>query len=115
MNQNTIVKLSSSILLLAIIQLTGCSCTNTSNYDHSPQDRPMGQGIHQGPPPSGQHEHPGNQEPPAEAFTACIDKQLGDHVEFTDQRGELIKATCQDFNDHLVAIPEGLEKKQFDR
>ena len=50
----------------------------------------------------------GAQGPPAEAIKACEGKELGDTVEFTGRRGESLKATCQNIDDQLVAVPEGM-------
>ncbi len=122
MNQRTIARLLPPIILLTMIQLTGCAGTSTGDANRGQQDssemRSKGRGMRQGPPPGERDNQKDNQEdqaPPEEAFTACIGKQTGDYVEFTDQRGELLKATCQDYNDHLVAVPEGLEKKDSHR
>ena len=49
--------------------------------------------------------------PPPEAFEACEGKQAGDTVEFTGRRGESIKATCEEHDDQLVAVPEGRSKR----
>lgn len=67
-------------IFLAITPAIGCSAGN---------DR------HQGPPP--------------EAIQACKDKEVGDTVEFTGRRGETLKATCQEIEGQVVAMPEGME------
>jgi hypothetical protein len=122
MNKHTIAGLLPPLILLTMIQLTGCAGTSTSDADRSQQDSPemgsKGGGMRQGPPQGGRDKQSDSKEepaPPEEAFTACIGKQVGDYVQFTDQKGELLKATCQDYNDHLVAVPEGLEKKGIHR
>jgi hypothetical protein len=56
-------------------------------------DGPPGPGHHMGPPP--------------EAIEACKDKTEGIAVEFTNRRGETVKATCTQLHDRLVAVPEG--------
>ncbi len=44
--------------------------------------------------------------PPSEAIAACKDKSAGDSVEFTGRRGETLKATCQEVDGQLVAVPD---------
>lgn len=56
-------------------------------------DGPPGPGRHMGPPPG--------------AIEACKDKTEGTAVEFTNRRGETVKATCTHVHDALVAVPEG--------
>ena len=56
-------------------------------------DGPPGPGRHMGPPP--------------EAIEACKDKSEGTVVEFTNRRGETVKATCKQIADRLVAMPDG--------
>lgn len=48
--------------------------------------------------------------PPPEAFEVCKGKQSGDSVEFTGRRGETLTATCEERNDRLVAVPEGMRE-----
>lgn len=49
----------------------------------------------------------GRMGPPPEAIEACKDKAEGTAVEFTNRRGETVKATCKQWNGKLVAVPEG--------
>ena len=44
--------------------------------------------------------------PPAEAFTACEGKSTGDTSQFENQRGEILKGTCEESNGKLVLRPE---------
>ncbi|MBW2474940.1 MAG: hypothetical protein JRE56_10160 [Deltaproteobacteria bacterium] len=48
--------------------------------------------------------------PPPEAFEVCEGKQAGDSVEFAGRRGETLTATCEERNDQLVAVPEGMRE-----
>ncbi len=50
------------------------------------------------------------QGPPAEAIAACVDKEAGDSVEFSGRRGETVKATCQEHNGQMAAVPEGMRR-----
>lgn len=45
--------------------------------------------------------------PPPEAVDACKGKSEGTDVEFTNPRGEKVKAVCKQINGQLVAVPEG--------
>ena len=45
--------------------------------------------------------------PPPEAIEACKDKNEGAKVEIATPRGEKIKATCEQIDGQLVAVPEG--------
>ena len=56
-------------------------------------DGPPGRGSHMGPPP--------------EAIEACKDKNEGAKVEISNHRGEKMKATCEQIDGQLVAVPEG--------
>jgi hypothetical protein len=56
-------------------------------------DGPPGPGRHMGPPP--------------EAVEACEGKSEGADVEFTNPRGEKVKAVCKQIDGQLVAVPEG--------
>ncbi|BCR06310.1 hypothetical protein DESUT3_33790 [Desulfuromonas versatilis] len=44
--------------------------------------------------------------PPPEAIAACEGKSAGDSVEFTGRRGDTLKATCQEVEGQLVAVPD---------
>ena len=55
-------------------------------------DGPPGRGGHMGPPPG--------------AIEVCKDKSEGTSVTFTTPRGETVKATCEQINGQLVAVPE---------
>ncbi len=50
------------------------------------------------------------QGPPPEAIEACEGKQAGDSVEFTGRRGETLKATCEERDGQLVAVPENMPR-----
>lgn len=52
------------------------------------------------------------QGPPPEAIEACQGKSSGDSVTFTGRRGETLKATCQDIEGQLAAVPEGMSRPQ---
>jgi hypothetical protein len=54
--------------------------------------------------PSGPRRH---MAPSPEAVEACEGKSEGAEVEFTNPRGEKVKAVCKQFNCQLVAVPEG--------
>ncbi len=56
-----------------------------------------GQGRRQGPPP--------------EAIAACEGKSAGDSVKFTGRQGESVKATCQEIEGQLAAVPENMPKQ----
>lgn len=49
----------------------------------------------------------GHRGPSPEAIEACKDKSEGTAVEFTNRRGETVKATCKQINGQLVAVREG--------
>lgn len=49
----------------------------------------------------GQH-----QRPPPEAIKACEGKTTGDLVQFVGRKGKQVKATCQDMQGQLVAVPK---------
>jgi hypothetical protein len=55
-------------------------------------DEPAGRGGRIGPPP--------------EAIEACKDKSEGAKVELTSPRGEKIKASCEQIDGQLAAVPE---------
>lgn len=52
------------------------------------------------------------QGPPPEAIAACKDKKAGDTVTFDGRRGESVKATCQEVEGKLVAVPEEMGRPQ---
>lgn len=99
----------------ALLLITGCAGTETTDNDRRQGPPAMGnnsRGGMQGPPQGMSHndrdseDSKTNKTPPAEAIAACIEKKLGDHVEFTGPRGEVVIAVCQVYEDHLVAVPE---------
>jgi hypothetical protein len=47
------------------------------------------------------------QEPPPQAFEACLDKSEGAKVELVSPRGDTMSAVCKALGDRLVAVPEG--------
>jgi len=61
-------------------------------------DRPMGSG-------SGRQEG-GRPTPPAEAYKACEGKTAGSPAQFTDQRGTVVKGTCEKEGDRLFLRPD---------
>lgn len=44
--------------------------------------------------------------PPAEAYTACQEKQEGDTVQFANRRGGTVTGTCRTLDGKLVAMPD---------
>ena len=46
--------------------------------------------------------------PPPEAMEACNGKSVGDSVVLTSPRGKSMKATCQEIDDQLVAVPDNM-------
>lgn len=50
------------------------------------------------------------QGPPPEAIEACEGKTAGDSVTFADREGESLSATCEEIDDQLVAVPEGMKR-----
>ena len=44
--------------------------------------------------------------PPAEAFTACEGKSVGEVSQFEDRRGEILSGTCEETDNGLVLRPE---------
>ncbi|MDD2389134.1 MAG: hypothetical protein PHP23_05300 [Desulfobacterales bacterium] len=85
MNRQKLLKVSSTVVLFALITMTGCA---------RDQDRDYKQGRRQG--------------PPAEAIAACEGKQAGDSVEFTGRYGETIQAICRECNGRMAAVPDGM-------
>ena len=83
MNRQEIMKVTLALVLLPLFTMTGCA---KEKY----------------------HQHRRRQRPPAEAIQACEGKQVGNRVEFTGRNGETIKASCQEINGQLVAVPEGM-------
>lgn len=98
-----------SVLMIAL--LAGCA-GGEGNRDNSRQGQTSmgkgqgGRGGGKGPPPMRDNSDGADEEPPAEAFAACVEKGIGDYVEFTNPQGETIKAVCEEYEDHLVAVPE---------
>ncbi|WP_136808235.1 hypothetical protein [Desulfosediminicola flagellatus] len=121
MNKHTLAKLVWPLFLLASIQLAGCATNSNQDNSRDQQGPPsMGGrgGMHQGPPSGNrdnQNDKQEDREPPEEAFTACEGKQVGDNVEFTTSNGQLLQATCQDYNDHLVAMPVNKDSNRIHR
>jgi hypothetical protein len=74
-----------TVVLVAAIVLAGCTGSGSALAQ-------IGGGRRQGPPP--------------EVITACEGKAPGDQVEVT-RRGQTVKATCQERQGRLVAVPEG--------
>ena len=117
MNKQKTHKTALLFAALALLQISGCASNGTTDNDRSQGPPSMGhssgRGGKQGPPPSMAREDQDtdeskfNKTPPAEAIAACVEKKLGELVEFTGPRGENVKAVCREYDDHLVAIPEG--------
>ncbi|TKB12250.1 hypothetical protein [Desulforhopalus sp. IMCC35007] len=120
MNQQRIKKFVSALAVIAILQLAGCAGTETSDDNRSEGPASMGQnggGGRSGGPPMGGDRRGGSEkrhtnEISVEAIDACVGKDVGDYVEFTDSTGRTVKATCQDYDDHLVALPEKMEDQK---
>ena len=70
------------IAILVLLPIAGCAANDDSNDNRR-----------KGPPP--------------EAISACESKLVGDSVEFTGRKGETVKATCQEMNGQLAAVPAG--------
>ncbi len=87
MNRQSILKTASLIALLVLIPIIGCTETGSRSG-----------GRRQGPPP--------------EAITACEGHQAGDSVEFSGRRGETVKAICQEIDNQLAAVPEGMSPSE---
>ena len=85
MEKTRSLKVMAVIMLLILLNVTGFAADNSNDK--------LRHGF-QGPPP--------------EAIKACEGKEVGDAVEFTDRRGDLLKATCQEVADKLVAVPKGM-------
>ena len=99
------------MVLLTIGLLSGCA-GGDGNRENSRQGPPSmnmghgGRGGKQGPPPKRENTGTVDEAPPAEAIAACEEKEIGDYVEFTNPQGETIKAVCEEYEDHLVAVPQ---------
>lgn len=125
MNKQRIHKIVLLFTASALLHMTGCAGTDTANNDHRQGPPSMGHKSRegkQGPPPTmarndrdSEEDKNANKTPPAEAISACVEKKLGDHVEFTGPRGETIIAVCQIYEDHLVAVPEEMMSKKSKR
>jgi hypothetical protein len=76
------MKVASALMLISLLPMTAFATGD-----------PQRSGKRQGPPP--------------EAIEACANKKAGDSVEFTGRRGETLKATCQERNGQMAAVPEG--------
>jgi hypothetical protein len=83
MNRQENLKVTLSLVILALLTLTGC--VKSKNHQHGRRQRP-----------------------PVEAIQACEGKQAGNRVEFTGRNGEIIEASCQEINGQLVAVPDGM-------
>ncbi|MGB3210023.1 MAG: hypothetical protein WBB19_04880 [Desulforhopalus sp.] len=124
MKKQTAHKIVLLFAALAVLQITGCAGTDTSENDRRQGPPSMGhngRGGQQGPAPSmargtlDSDEGKTKKTPPAEAIAACMEKKPGEHVEFTGPGGETVKAVCREYDDHLVAIPEDLISKNSNR
>lgn len=82
MKKNSLLQFAVLFSLLLLLPISGCA-------EDSKRDE------------RGQHG------PPPEAIEACKDKKAGDAVSFKGRRGESLKATCQEVEGTLVAVPEG--------
>lgn len=47
------------------------------------------------------------QSPSSEAIKACEGKNNGDTTSFKGRKGETIKATCEEIDGQITAVPEG--------
>jgi hypothetical protein len=124
MNQQREKKFISVLALLIILQIMGCAGTETTDDNRREGPPSMGQngggGRPGGPPPLNGNSRSGpdnghSDEIPVEAIEVCVGKNIGDFVEFTDLKGMTIKATCQDYDDHLVAVPKETGNKKNNR
>lgn len=79
MEIDKVLTVTAVLTILLVMPLTACAKNN---------------GLRQGPPP--------------EALKACENKKAGESVTFTGRRGESLKATCQEIDGQLVAVPEGM-------
>lgn len=79
MEIDKVLTVTAVLTILLVMPLTACAQNNT---------------LRQGPPP--------------EALKACENKKTGESVTFTGRRGESLKATCQEIDGQLVAVPEGM-------
>jgi hypothetical protein len=50
--------------------------------------------------------------PPAEAFSACEGKSQGDVSQFENNRGEILKGSCEELDGKLVLRPERFKKER---
>ena len=82
-SNNLTIKGLTLLALLMLIPLTACGKGNDKG------GRPQG--------------------PPPEAIEACEGQASGDVVTFKGRRGDSVKATCQEIEGQLVAVPEGME------
>ncbi|MFW2367351.1 MAG: hypothetical protein ACN4GW_13105 [Desulforhopalus sp.] len=125
MNKQRIHKIVFLFIASTLLQMNGCAGTDTANNDQRQGASSMGhksRGGKQGPPStmarndrSSEEDNNVNKTPPAEAISACVEKKLGDHVEFTGPRGETVIAVCQIYDDHLVAVPEEMMSEKSKR
>lgn len=81
-----LLKLSTVLMLLLSMPITGCA-------------------------ESGNRDQKGKQGPPPEAIEACEGKQEGDSVTFTGRQGENLNATCKSKDGMLAAVPEGHKER----
>ena len=101
----------------------GCA----SNDSYSDHERQMSQGMsngrmggggggrggrQSGPPPQFDSADQ-QQELPEEAFTACQGKEEGDKIQFLLPDGEMVTASCEVVDDHLVALPENKSDREM--
>lgn len=85
MKKNRALNVMIITIVLISTLLIGCGANNA---------RDRGRRVSQGPPP--------------EAIEACEGKEAGTTVEFAGRKGESLKATCQDIDGQLIAVPEGM-------
>ena len=75
--------------ILIVLVLIGIYATNPFGSDASSQE-------------TGRRHHG----PPAEAYTACEGKNVGDTAEFVSPRGDTVTGTCEQQGDRLVLRPD---------
>lgn len=115
MQQRTVKNYYPLMAVVLIGLLGGCADNYQQSNDNHRQGPPStgqkGRGGQQGPPSMMNNSDNSARTPPAEAIAACVNKRLGDSVEFTTPHGKTIIATCQEYEDHLVATPKDINNK----
>lgn len=115
MKTTRITTLTAAVIMLILIQLTGCAGSDNYETGHEPPTTAgKGPGKRQGPPPGGENDHETKAKQldfPYAAFLACEGKLAGDKVTYIGKNNESIKASCTEYHDHLVAIPDKMRRQ----